>query len=158
MSASVYRYTGAEACIRLHEQHLRAFWQVWQRAEAEGLTWPAAEDPDYASRAHLLRHVLGAARHYMVWMCRVLGQPDPAIPEAPGVEAIVAQGSRYLEQVLDGWRGQLSEVPEERFHRETFDSAWGVPYCVDAMLEHAVMHPIRHAHQLERWLPSEAQA
>ena len=147
-----YQYTGAAACIRLHEDALRAFWKVWQRAQEQGVALPSTEDADYASLDHLLRHVLGAARGYMVWMCQVLGEPDPLIEEAPPVDRIAREGAPFLEHVLGRWQGRLSEVPEKRFHREVFDSTWGVPYCVDAMLEHAVMHPIRHAHQLERLL------
>ena len=29
---------------------------------------------------------------------------------------------------------------------------WGSPYSINAMLEHAVMHPIRHRFQLENLL------
>jgi len=34
-------------------------------------------------------------------------------------------------------------------------SRWGVSYSVDAMLEHAVMHPMRHAFQIEGWLAED---
>jgi hypothetical protein len=33
-----------------------------------------------------------------------------------------------------------------------FPSRWNVHYCIDAMLEHAVMHPIRHTFQLQELL------
>ena len=46
----------------------------------------------------------------------------------------------------------LAEVPEERFEDREYPARWKTLYCVDAMLEHAVMHPIRHTFQLERLL------
>ena len=39
----------------------------------------------------------------------------------------------------------------ERFDEEHL-SRWKVTYCIDGMLEHAVMHPIRHRVQLEALL------
>ena len=42
----------------------------------------------------------------------------------------------------------MADVPGKRFN-ETYASAWGVDYCIDAMLEHAVMHPLRHTAQLK---------
>jgi hypothetical protein len=36
----------------------------------------------------------------------------------------------------------------EEFSKPVYSSRWGVNYCVDAMLEHAVMHPERHRFQL----------
>jgi len=44
------------------------------------------------------------------------------------------------------------------FDRPEHESRWGVKDYVDAMLEHAVMHPIRHAFQLEGWLAGPSSA
>jgi len=41
-------------------------------------------------------------------------------------------------------------LTEERADLPAYPSRWGTPYSIDAMLEHAVMHPIRHAYQLEK--------
>lgn len=146
-----YGYAGARAMVLLHERHLRAFLGTWRRARAADLALPATADPDYASLERLLLHVLGAARGYMVWICSVLGLPDPGIDPAPGAESAEAEAEPYLDHLLARWRLPLTEVAEERFG-EAYPSRWGVPYCVDAMLEHAVMHPIRHRFQLEELL------
>lgn len=143
-----YAYTGAAAMVRLHEQHLRNFLDAWLRAKQAGVALPETTDPTYVSMDSLLYHVLGCARSYMVWMCEVLRLPDPGIRTTPEPEAIAAQASDYLEHVVEGWRTPLAEIPEERFNEE-HPSRWKVTYCVDAMMEHAVMHPIRHAFQLE---------
>ena len=62
------------------------------------------------------------------------------------------QVEAHLAHVMERWRGPLARVAEERFHRPSYPSRWKVDYCIDAMLEHAVMHPIRHEFQLERLL------
>ena len=56
----------------------------------------------------------------------------------------------YLEHVLEKWRTPLLEVGTTDYLTDTLENhVWQTRYCIDAMLEHAVMHPIRHAFQLE---------
>ena len=43
---------------------------------------------------------------------------------------------------------EIREVSNERLETPEYPSRWQTRYCIDAMLEHAVMHPIRHAFQL----------
>lgn len=148
MSTPAHTYNGARSMVLLHEQHLREFVTVWREAKATGLPLPETDDPSYASLETLLVHLLGAARGYMVWMCRVLELPDPRIDPPPSPETIGADAETYLEHVLERWRTPLAGVEEERFNRPEYPSGWKVLYCVDAMMEHAVMHPIRHTYQL----------
>ncbi len=42
----------------------------------------------------------------------------------------------------------MADVPVERFYKPEYEAPWKIRYCIDAMLEHAVMHPIRHRFQL----------
>jgi hypothetical protein len=106
-------------------------------------------DPAYASLGSLGEHVLGSAGHYMVWMCEMLELPDPGIRPAPDVTAIVRDAEEYMEHVLERWRAPLCDVGSERLETPEYPSQWETRYSIDAMLEHAVMHPIRHAFQLE---------
>ena len=146
-----HEYRGARAMILLHESHLRRFLEVWRSAKERRLVLTATDDPDYASMESLLVHVLACARGYMQWICAKLELPDPDIEACPAAVTIEAAADDYVEHVLERWRQPLREIAEDRFG-ETFDSAWGQPYCLDAMLEHAVMHPIRHTFQLEELL------
>ena len=99
----------------------------------------------------MLLHVLSAARGYLTWCCEALDIEEPGLPGTPGLESIEASLDTHLEGLLAAWRSSpLVGVDEKRFYVPTHASRWKVHYCVDAMLEHAVMHPIRHAHQLLR--------
>ena len=138
--------------VHLHEEHLRRFVDTWKLASARSVRLPPTDDPAYASLNALGRHVLSAAGGYMIWMCDVLALPDPGIRSAPDVAAMVREADDYMEHVLERWRAPLSEVSGERLERPEYPSPWQTRYCVDAMLEHAVMHPIRHAFQLEELL------
>jgi hypothetical protein len=140
-------YRGARAMVLLHEAHMREFLSVWRQFRTANVDLPKTADPDYASPVKLLRHVLGAARGYMTWMCENLKLPDPDIRPLPDESVIEAEAEAFLEHVLERWRMPLAAVPEDDFG-EPYLSRWKVPYCVDSMLEHAVMHPIRHTFQL----------
>jgi hypothetical protein len=152
MQLENYRYRGARALVLLHEQHLRDFLETWRHFQISGVALPQTSDTDYASNRHLLRHVLGAARGYLVWICETLNLPDPEIRQAPSVSEIEAGADEFVAHVLERWRLPLADLPEEVFHDPTFPSRWNVHYCIDAMLEHAVMHPIRHTFQLQELL------
>jgi hypothetical protein len=91
----------------------------------------------------------GRPRGLMVGF-RDFDQNPPLIQDAPEATAIVRDADDYMEHVLERWRaGQLREVADEQLESPEYPSEWQTRYCIDAMLEHAVMHPIRHAFQLD---------
>jgi len=136
--------------VMLHEEHLRRFVRTWRLALAAPVSLPPTSDPNYASLAALGRHVLNAAGGYLVWICEMLSLPDPKVQPAPDAIAIVSDAEGYMEHVLDRWRAEaLREITDEQLETPEYLSHWRTRYCIDSMLEHAVMHPIRHAFQLD---------
>lgn len=154
MELENYRYRGARAMVLLHEHHLREFVETWREFNASGKPLPETFDSSYTSNAHLLEHILEAARDYMVWMCSKLGLPDPQIRPTPPPASIEVEADEFLAHLLEKWRTPLVDLPEEVFAAQTYASSWNVHYCIDSMLEHAVMHPIRHTFQLRELLAS----
>jgi hypothetical protein len=144
-----YRSRAVRALMLLHEEHLRRFLVTWKRAKTMSVPLPVTDDPSYVSLDALVHHVLRASRGYMVWICEVLELPDPEIRVPPDATVLSQEADSYLEHVLERWRTPLVELGDERLEAPEFPSRWKTKYCVDAMLEHAVMHPIRHAFQLE---------
>ena len=138
--------------VLLHEEHLRRFVHTWRLALARSVSLPPTDDPAYASLGALGRHVLSAAGGYMIWICEVLALPDPEIRSAPDAAAIVHDADGYMEHVLERWRAPLREVSNESLEAPEYPSRWQTRYCIDSMLEHAVMHLIRHAFQLDELL------
>jgi hypothetical protein len=63
-----FRCRAVLALVLLHDRELRRFFSAWRDAEWAGVALPPPYVGPYASPAALLRHVLGAARGYMVWM------------------------------------------------------------------------------------------
>jgi uncharacterized damage-inducible protein DinB len=149
-----YKSRAVRALVLLHDDHLRRFLAVWKQARAARVVLPQTAEPAYQSLDTLLRHVMGAARGYMTWMCEVLELPDPAIDAPPESAALAQEPEQYLEYVLERWRMPLKDVGDDRLEMPEYPSRWKTRYCIDAMLEHAVVHPIRHAFQLEELMQS----
>lgn len=144
-----YESRGARALVLCHERCLREFVDVWHDARQRNIDLPQTDDSDYRSLDHLLWHVLRAARGYMMWICGKLELPDPGIQKPPGLDEIAAGAGDYLEHLLQRWSHPLEKVEEQALCEGTYESRWGVDYCVEAMLEHAIVHPMRHALQLK---------
>lgn len=153
-----YAYRGARALVALHEKELRAFVPVWRRFDRAGIQLPETDDEDYLSNTHLLLHVLRAAGRYLTWICRQLDLADPGIGEAPTPGEIEAQADAFLEHVLARWRVALTGLPASRVEDKAYVSNWGAPMTIESMLEHALVHPIRHTFQLEELMAREAKS
>lgn len=148
-----HAHGGARALVMLHETAFRDFLEAWTRFRAAGAALPETDDPDYASPEHLLHHVLRAGRGYLRWSAATLSLPDPRVVEPPRLADLPAAAGLFAEHLLLRWRTALVAATAPDFDLLVRPSNWGVPYCTDAMLEHAVMHPTRHAFQLRRRLP-----
>ncbi len=146
-----YRSRSVQALVELHEQFLRSFLDTWTEARGSGLVLPESEDPDYASLEALLDHVISASAGYLAWLDRSLGLGLPPRP-APSGES----GPDRIETILEAWRGALAGLEEEGLYRPGYPTNRGVETGVEGMLQHAVMHPIRHEYQLRRLLRARA--
>ena len=152
-----YRWRGARALVILHEQCMRSFLPVWREAVRRGVRLPATSDPDYASLHTLLHHVFRASRGYMTWLCEKHELPDPGIEPAPPADVVEREADRYLEHLLERWRTPLAGMDEEGL-QPLFTSRWGAELSGEGMLEHAVVHPLRHRFQLEELMETKGSA
>ena len=129
---------------------MRRFVHTWRQAVAVPVSLAQTADPNYASLDALGRHVLRSAGGYLVWICEVLGLPDPGVRPAPDASDMVREADGYLEHVLERWRGEsLRQIADDQLETPEYPSDWQTRYSIDSMFEHAVMHPIRHAFQLD---------
>ena len=154
-----FRSRAVRALVELHEVEMRRLWEVWSQARRRGVSLPATEDPDYEDLDALMRHPLRAARGYLAWICEQTGRPDPGIPQAPEPAEVAARGEEQMERILSAWRRVLAGMTDAEVDSpETRLSRWKVPYTIEEMLEHAVVHPMRHRLQLEDLLGAGERA
>ncbi len=147
-----YVYRGARVLVQLQDRQLREFLDTWREAHRAGIRPGPSSDPDYASLETILHHTLEGSRGYLLWLCRSFELADPGIPEAPPPETIAAEADAYLERLLEAWKTLLAGIPETRFVDETFPTSTGKPLLPELLLEHAVVHPMRHTFQIRNWL------
>lgn len=148
-----YKYRGARAMVLLHEKELNHLFDVWFIAKKNNIALPSTDDPDYESLDTLLVHIFRAARNYLTWIAEKLNWNEPVLPTLPPQEKLLTESKQFLNDLSNIWKETLKQLTEEDAEK-VFKSRWGVDYSIDAMLEHAVMHPIRHRFQIEEWFES----
>ena len=151
-----FQSRAVRALVELHEAELRKFVEQWRRFVASGAAMPEGRgDEDYESPERLCGHILGAARGYLTWVGEQLGRPVTDIDTETRGAALAVNPEGTMETVLAAWRRHLAPLSDAELSGTVFTSRWGEPYGVEQMLEHAVVHPMRHRRQLERAMAGE---
>ena len=118
----------------------------------EAVVAPDTEDEDCRSIRTVVAHVAGAAYGYADYLRDSLAMEKgerpagpPTLEEAiPAVRAALA----YTAETLAGrW-----EMGTEEAVRVVLETKWGSTYHIEQMLEHAIVHVLRHRRQIERFL------
>ena len=148
-----FRSRAVRSLAELHEQELKAFVVTWKRFVVSGKPLPEARgDADYESADRLVAHVQGSARSYLLWVWEVLERPIEGLPLIRDAGVIVPRLDAFMAETLDGWRRHLAPLEDAQLTPKQYISRWGEPHTIEQMLEHAVVHPMRHRIQLERIL------
>ena len=109
-------------------------------------------DPDLASIQAISVHIVQAAHAHASYIRKARDlpwtpAPEVEIPSPAALRPLLATELRYMEGALEG----LYDAPEEVFTRLTFQVRWGPTYDPEMMLEHTIVHLLRHRRQIERW-------
>ena len=148
----MFKSNAVRSCVELHEMELERFYDVWERFCASGTPLPATDDPSYASAQHLGGHVFRAARNYLTWIGEFVNRPVTDVDADTDAVSIARKGRAFVDEVLAAWRRHLAALEDRELRPATRKSRWGEDYSIEQMLEHAVVHPMRHRVQLERLL------
>lgn len=111
----------------------------------------------------IMTHVVGAGYGYADSIRKAISMPsarpketfrDTLVPvqhreAAAKLDAMLA----YTAQTLEGrW-----EMTDEEIERMTLKTSWGATYHLEQLLEHAIVHILRHRRQVERFLERMAK-
>jgi len=145
--------------VELHEREVRSFLEVWKRFVDSDLPIPEAlGDASYESRDRLGGHVLMAARGYLTRIGEWVNRPVTDVDSSQDAIDIAARMPQFAEDVLAGYRRHLAAITVEELEPQAHRTRWGELMSVENLLEHAVVHPMRHRLQLERLLEASAAA
>ncbi len=114
----------------------------------------ASDDPDTVSMQAVCAHAVSAAHRYSDYIRHARegtqGEPYVLPPdrlrEPADVRGLLRDALQETERTLHG----LYEAPEQ-VASLTFQVRWGATYDPEMILEHAIVHLLRHRRQLERW-------
>jgi uncharacterized damage-inducible protein DinB len=146
----MFKSNAVRSLVELHEIELNRFYDTWHVFRASGVALPRSEDPNYASVDHVFGHVLRAARNYLTWIGTCVQRPVSGVDMEEDVLRVAGRGRAFMDEVLAAWRQNLSALDDEELWKEAHRSRWGEDFNIGQMLEHAVVHPMRHRIQLER--------
>ncbi len=151
----MFKSNAVRSCVELHEVELRRFFDTWEAFRASGARLPQTDDPSYASPEHLGGHVLRSARSYLTWIGECVKRPVTDVDSDDDRVSVARKGRAFMDEVLAAWRRHLAALEDAELAPATFKSRWGEDYNIEQMLEHAVVHPMRHRIQLERLMAAE---
>ena len=142
----------------LMDEYARAAEDFCRVVEADDVARFLAERPgakDLRSRRDVCAHVVASARLYADLVRKVRGMEHidrydeaPWLAGSPGaVRGLLAATLRYTEEAVDG----LGALTEAEVQALVIRSEWVSTYDPESVLEHAIVHVLRHRRQLERW-------
>jgi uncharacterized damage-inducible protein DinB len=151
-----FRSRAVRSLVELHEREMRSFLETWRRFVAANLPMPDAQgDKSYEDRERLAGHVLMAARGYLTRIGEWVGRPVSDVDASQDPYEIVKRAPEFADGVLGAYRRHLAEITDQEMEQQVHRTRWGELMSVEMLLEHAVVHPMRHRIQLERILESQ---
>jgi len=108
------------------------------------------KDEDCRSMQTIITHVVRAGYAYANYIRDVfsIATIPPVDKLLTHIEA-VAEVDRMLEYTAETMSGRW-EMSDEEMERVRINSRWGMKYNLEQMLEHAIVHILRHRRQIER--------
>ncbi len=121
-------------------------------AEFERIRDPHTTDPHCRSVQTIMNHVIGSGYGYADYIRGAFSVPSerPTLPVLGRSESLdeFKRMLGYTERTLEGrWT-----YSDEQTGAVQIDSRWGVRYDMEQLLEHAIVHILRHRRQIERFI------
>jgi uncharacterized damage-inducible protein DinB len=109
-------------------------------------------DDDCRSAQTIMSHVVRAAYGYADYIREQFSvastRPQPRLLSRQESLEQLDAALEYTVTTLDGrW-----EMSDEEITRTVINSRWGVVYNVEGLLEHAIVHILRHRRQIEKFI------
>ncbi len=111
-------------------------------------------DDNFANIRDILNHTIGAAHNYVNYLTDALDGTDRGyqkreFPHANASEALTSLWEAF-GRMVDVLR-RIKDWTDEKQEEVKFVTRWKQSYDIEQMLEHAIVHILRHRRQLERW-------
>lgn len=112
-------------------------------------------DSETVSIQAVCAHAVSSAHGYAIYIRKARGltpreRPpweEILVPSPAGVRPLLATALHLTEESVDG----LRDADETTMAGLRFQVRWGPTYDPEMMLEHAIVHLLRHRRQITRW-------
>ena len=120
--------------------------------EFERVVDAQTEDEDCRSAQTVMSHVVRAAYGYADYVREQLSiastRPQPKLLSRREALEQLEAALRYTVETLEGrW-----EMSDKEIAGITIHTRWGAVYDLEGLLEHAIVHVLRHRRQIERFI------
>jgi SAM-dependent methyltransferase len=121
--------------------------RTWGESDLDQLQTPG----ELRTVRDVAEHVLYSAHIYHSLLRRAFGVDERAWSPAPTTCAELCQ--RLGDVPEEGWEllRDKSDWTDEQLEAVRIHAGWGTDYDLEQLLEHALVHVLRHRRQLERW-------
>lgn len=150
-----YRRGGVGALMDEYERataELRRLVETITEDEFERVADAETASEDCRSVQTVMAHVVGGGYGYADYIRGVYSMPSARPPkQLASRRETLAQLDAMLEYTAATLDGKW-EMTDEENARAVIHSRWGVTYNLEQLLEHAIVHVLRHRRQVERFL------
>jgi uncharacterized damage-inducible protein DinB len=146
-----YRQGGLGAMMDEYERAAGELLDLLASIDAARFEHVDASAPEHArSFQEIMEHVVYSGYSYANYLRAVWGipvtSPEVKPPSRDGAIASLRNVLAYTAETLEGkWT-----LPEEETDQTTFVVGWNVRYSVEQMMEHAIVHVMRHRRQIAK--------
>lgn len=148
-----YRKGAIGSLLDEYEKALTEIKSVLQNIrEADYSRVVEGEDDHCRSIQVIMNHVVRAGHGYANYICDALSMSAPAIEDKqiPQTE-IVGEIDRMFARTAAIFEGER-EITDEEINDIFFKTRWCESYNIDQLLEHAIVHILRHRRQIQKFL------
>ena len=113
---------------------------------------PDTKDEDCRSVQTIMNHVVRAGYGYSNYLRKEFGiNSDNPVYQINDADEAISHFERMLEYTVQTLEGKW-EMPDEEMNKIKIITRWGTTLHMETLLEHAIVHILRHRRQIERFL------
>jgi uncharacterized damage-inducible protein DinB len=126
--------------------------QPLSKEEFERVRDSHTQDENCRSIQTIVSHVISAGHGYANYIREVFLMSIAPFKKRPlSVDEVPARANEMLQFTADTLEGHW-KMDDAELQGVVITSRWGTRYDLEQILEHAIVHVLRHRRQIERWL------
>lgn len=116
-------------------------------------------DPDCKSIQSILTHVVCSGYGYIIYIENSIGNNKPRLEKVTyaNVNKYIEQLNSMFDYSIHFFRENTTLQIEQTDSSKKITVAWGQQYDIEQLVEHAIVHILRHRRQIENFIKQQTQ-